>query len=388
MKVTIIGCGHGGQALAADLSQRGCHVTLYAHPQHPGGFHAIAKTKGIHCTGLINQFVTFAHVTTHLHEAVVNSDYIFIVLPSYAYEATFIEMLPFLQSGQTVITLASNFASLVLLKLLSRTNKAKGIQLIDMSSLPYVCRANNTGSVEILAVKQKLAAASIPAASIQQHIRALAPIFPCQLVPVRDVLSLGMNITNGIAHPVVTLFNAGRIGNQQEFYFYRDGVTHEIANIMERLDVERMQIGQRLGLEMYTFLELAEKYYGQRYESIYQHFRESLAHNTLPMCPTSLQHRFITEDVAGSLVSWYCLGKLTQLDSSVLSNLIHLASLLNNTNYLRTGANLVHLDLHDKTMDEIKKYVSLGELPMGSFPSFVMPVKQAAYFPSHENHIS
>src|SRR5579863_10541026 len=96
--ITIIGCGHGGQALAADLSRRGCNVTLYAHPEHPGGIHAIAKAKGIYCKGLINEFIPIANVTTHLPSAVTNSDFIFITLPSYAYESIFIEMLPYLHS--------------------------------------------------------------------------------------------------------------------------------------------------------------------------------------------------------------------------------------------------------------------------------------------------
>lgn len=363
--VTVIGCGHGGQALAADLTQRGCRVTLYAHPQHPGGIHAIKKNRGINCTGFINEFVSIAGVTTNLQHAIAESEYIFIVLPSYANETIFIEMLPYIRTGQTIITLAANFASLVYLKLLSRMDKTNGIDILDIASLPYVCRADNNGNVEIVTVKNKLAAASIPAIAIEKHIRNLAPIFPCQLIPYQDVLSLGMNVTNGIVHPTVALLNAGRIGKEKEmFYFYCDGITPEIASVIERLDAERMHIGEKLGLEMYSFLTLEEQYYGNRYDSIYQFYRESKVHSKLTG-PTSLQGRYVTEDAGGSLVSWYCLGKLVQIESLVLGNLINIASLLNNVNYLRVGTNLVHLNLHDKTIDEVKEYVKTGSLPVG-----------------------
>lgn len=382
-KITIIGCGHGGQALAADLSLRGCTVSLYAHPNHPGGINAIAKAKGVTCTGLINGFVPIAKATCDMQTAVTDSEYIFIALPSYTHEAIFMELLPFIKPGQTIVTLAANFASLVCLKLLSRADKLSGIDIIDMASLPYVCRSDNNGSVEILAVKKSLATASIPATAIQKHVQALAPIFPSELVCYRDVLSLGMNITNGIAHPVVTLLNAGRIGQgKDQFYFYRDGITPEIAALMERADAERMRIGKELGLEMYSFLDLAAQYYGQKHESIYQHFRESPAHNILPMCPTSMQHRYVTEDIAGSLVSWYSLGKLVNITSSVLGNIINLASMLNNINYMRTGTNLVHLNLHDKTLAEVKRYVSLGEQPKGLFSvsnDYINPFMQVNY---------
>lgn len=363
--VTIIGCGHGGQALAADLAERNYNVVLYAHPKHPGGIEAIKQAGGICCSGLINKFVPISLVTTDLQEALAKSKYVILALPSYAHEAMFIELSAFIKPGQTVITLAANFASLLLLKLLAKTNKTSGIDIIDMASLPYVCRSDNQGKVEIVAVKNKLAAASIPSAAIHKHLPSLSLLFPCQIVPYKDVLSLGMNITNGVIHPVVALLNAGRISpDKDRFYFYRDGATPEVANIVERLDVERMRIGHRLGLEMYSFLELNAQYYGTEYKSIYDFYVGSDTHSTL-LSPNSLQQRFISEDVAGCLVAWYCLGKLVQVDPIVMSNLINLASLLNNTDYLRIGTNLERLNLHDKSLTEIKHYTSNGILPSG-----------------------
>lgn len=362
--VTIIGCGHGGQALAADLTRRGCRVTLYAHPTHPGGINTIAKVRGINCTGLINEFVPIFNVTTRMEEAISASEYIFMVLPSYAHEPMMMEMLPFIKSGQTIVTLAANFAALSYLKLLTKANKSKGVDLIDIASLPYVCRADNLGSVEIISIKKTIAAASIPAQEIMKHIAVLESVFPSRLLPYDDVLSLGMNITSGMTHPAVTLLNAGRINQDKDiFYFYRDGITPEIAEIIAQLDEERLYIGKHLGLVMHSYLDLIEQYYGIRYESIYQFFRESVPHNTLPLCPRSLKERYITQDVPNLLVPWYCLGKLANVEPVVLENLISLASLLNNTNYLFTGTNLVNLNLHDKSMNEIKQYVKYGKTP-------------------------
>jgi opine dehydrogenase len=350
---TIIGCGHGGQTLAADLKQRGCNVTLYAHPQHPGGFDAIHKTKQLNCSGLINGRIPITNITMNLQHAITNSDYIFIVLPSYAHEALFTEMVPFLQSGQTVVTLAANFASLVLLRLLQKANK-KNIELIDVASLPYVCRADNAGAVEIISIKEKIAAASIPATALTKHLPVLSSFFPAKLIPYRDVLSLGMNITSGITHPAITLLNAGRIGKDKEkFYFYREGMTPEIASLLEQLDEERMLIGRYFNLEMHSYLDLMEQYYSTRYDSIYDFFCKSSVHSALHLCPASLQERYITQDVAHLLVPWYCLGKLAQIKSPVLNSLITLASLLNHTDYLATGNNLNKLNLHNKTLDQI-----------------------------------
>jgi len=363
--VTVIGCGYGGQALASDLTQRGYKVTLYAHPKHPGGLHAIKKAGGIHCRGLINAFVPIPVITNDLHQAMLESKYIIIALPSHAHEAIFFELIAFIKPGQIVITLSANFASLILLKLLLRTHKTNDIDLIDVASLPYVCRSDNEGNVEIVAVKNKLAAATIPANAIHKHKDALSLLLPCKIIPYQNVLSLGMNITNGVIHPVVALLNAGRINKEKEaFYFYKEGITPEVAAVVERLDAERLRIGYRLGLQMYSFLELNAEYYGTMHESIYQFYRESKAHSAI-LGPTSLQQRFITEDVAGSLVSWYCLGRLVQIEPVVISNLIHLASFLNNNNYLCTGTNLECLNLHNKSVDEVKHYITTGKCPEG-----------------------
>jgi hypothetical protein len=108
--------------------------------------------------------------------------------------------------------------------------------------------------------------------------------------------------------------------------------------------------------------------------SIYEFFRESPPHNSLPMCPTSLQARCITEDVGGTLVSWHSLGKLVGIKTVALNSIINLAGLLNQTNYFKTGINLEHLNLHDKTLDEVKVYVKNGKLEFN-------PVLDEVYFP-------
>lgn len=370
IKITIIGCGHGGQALAADLSHRGCQVVLAAHKDYPNAINTIAKAGGLECKGLLKGFIPIHKATDNLKEAVADSEYIFMVLPSFAHEPMFIEILPFLKPGQTIITLAANFASLIYRRLLEQTHKTTGIDVIDVASLPYVCRADNKGSVEIIAIKKQLAAASIPSAAISKHLERLAPISPCPLIPYQNVLSLGMNITSGITHPAITLMNAGRIGKDKEsFYFYRDGVTPAIANLLEQLDHERMVIGKGLGLEMYSYLDLMAEYYDKRYQSIYHFFRESPAHNALPLCPTSTQERYITQDVACLMVPWYCLGKLLALKSEVMANLISLASKLNKTNYLRSGNNLARLNLHERTLDEIMHYINHGEMAEEGIPA-------------------
>ena len=59
-KITILGCGNGGQALAGHLSLMGHRVHLYAHPDHPGALPAIQAQQGIQLVGALNGFANIA----------------------------------------------------------------------------------------------------------------------------------------------------------------------------------------------------------------------------------------------------------------------------------------------------------------------------------------
>lgn len=359
-KITIIGCGHGGQALAVDLVNRGYQVSMYADAHHQGGLAAIKQQKGIHSKGEIQGFFPIAKATTNAQEAIKGSEYIFIVLPSFAHESTFINILPFIKDGQKIITLAANFASLVYKRLLDKTHKHKKIDLIDVGTLPYVCRSDNQGNVEVISIKKQITVASLPGNVLPDIYHDLQALFSSKLMMYQDVLSLGLNITSGITHPVITLLNAGRLG-KDSFYFYKEGISPNIADILERMDQERLQIAKALGLDSYTYLELMQQHYGIKYDRIYDFFTQSKPHNALPLCPPSTQHRYITQDVANLLVPWFNLAQIAGVQVPVINNVINMASLINQTNYMRYGSDLLHLGLHNRCVDMIKQFVQNGE---------------------------
>lgn len=362
--ITIIGCGHGGQALAVELVSRGHCVSMYADPNHLGGLTAIKEQKGIYSKGELKGFFPIAKVTTDVSDAIRGSDFIFIVLPSFAHESTFINILPFVTSGQTIVTLAANYASLVYQRLLDKTHKHKKINLVDIGTLPYVCRSDNKGNVEIISIKNQITVASLPGNVLPKIYDDLQSLLSSQLIAYKDVLSLGLNITSGITHPVITLLNAGRLG-KDTFYFYKEGISQNIAEILERMDQERQQIAKALGLQVYTYLELMEQHYGIKYDCIYDFFTQSKPHNALPLCPPSTQHRYITQDVANLLVPWQNLATIAGVQVPVISNVINMASLINQTNYMRHGSDLLHLGLHNRCSESIKTFVLSGELPHG-----------------------
>ncbi|MCF6775303.1 NAD/NADP octopine/nopaline dehydrogenase family protein [Thiotrichales bacterium 19X7-9] len=365
-KIAIIGAGHGGQALAAELALKGHCVNLFADKTHPGGIKAIIDNGfKIHLktTQSVPKTAQLNLASLNLGACLAKVEYIFIVLPSFAHESMMMRILPFLENGQKVLTLAANFSSLCYLDLIERFHLDCDIILGDIASLPYACRSDNAANVEIVATKKQIELATIPHFLASSICEDLDGIFPSKLVPCDSVLELGLNITSGISHPINALLNAGRIGKDEEpFYFYKEGISESTVALIEKLDYERCLIGERLGLNTRPYLDLMAEFYGKRFSSIESFFKYSQAHNTLMLCPNSLKERYISQDVPFVLVPWYSLGLLSGYHSDVMQNLIQLASLLNGVDYLKMGRSLENMQLNHLSLEKLKAYALFGKI--------------------------
>lgn len=341
MKMAVIGCGHGGQALAAQMAIKGADVMLYADPEHAGGLNTIAKTKTITLKGKIEDTAKGINTTMNIREAVAGRAIVFLVLPTNAHESMFKKMLPYLSDGQVIVSLAANFTALYLMKSLVH-HQSKKIILADVSSLPYACRAEKPGTVNIIEIKNKMGIACIPRKHNVEVASLLNRYFPTPLEVYQNCIELGINITSGLSHPSIALFNAGRIGpDEREFYFYKHGISPEIARFIEQLDKDRQIIGQHYGVKTPSYLELMAEFYGIQYPTVMDFFLNSRVHNALPLCPNSLQQRYISQDIPYVIVPWYTLGLLAGYDSKVMRNLIEMASVLNQKDYLSSGRNFI-----------------------------------------------
>jgi opine dehydrogenase len=361
LKITIIGAGHGGLALAAHLARQGCRVTLCADAEHPGFIHKVMANDGeIELMGRETGIARIAHLTHNYAEAVSHTQLIILSTPSYAHEPVFRKLLPFLKSDHIVITLAGNFSAIVLNSILNAQGHHQHCTLADISSLPYACRVDETGyRVQIMGIKKQMGIATLPAHKAPGLQKSIQRVFPTQLIPYQNVLEIGLNITSGISHPISALFNAGRIGSDKpSFYFYKEGISEHTAVLLEQLDADRRAIGKAYGLSLSPYLQLMEEFYGNKFDNIHEFFQKTPVHNQQKLCPRSLQERYIGQDVPYVIVPWYCLGKKVGLESTLMRNIIEISSLINDTDYLAEGRNHQALGLDGFS---IQDYIAMIE---------------------------
>lgn len=336
-KVAIIGCGHGGQALAGHLSMLGLEVSLYADLNHLGGIKEVKQKGGVECQGAVTGFGKIALVTTDLAEALNQTEIVFICLPVVAHESIFIKLLPYLKENHIVVNLSAQFSGIFQKEILNRSNWDKNIIIADVTSFPYACRCESPGIANIVSIKKTMGIASYHQSLSEEIAILLNAFFPSNLKVMSSFIEVGLYDPCGITHPANVVFNAGRIGNNIEFYFYKDGITKETALFLEKLDQERIAIGNKIGIKLPKFHEVMNEYYDLSFRSIYEFYKESPIHNKKTFCPNSIAHRYVSEDVPYSLVPWYSLGERIGFTATSMRNIIEISSIMNNINYLEKG---------------------------------------------------
>lgn len=344
--ISIIGAGHCGCALVADLSQRNMDTLLYAHPQHRRNLDSIQQAGGL--SSSLSPGEQFSPLlTTSIAEALAFSRFIVVTVPAYGHQTIIDELARHDLSEHIIICITGNFFSLVARRQLN----AKA--LVETSTSPYASRFEG-GAVRITGIKKTLPIASLPV-NLEPQVRSvIESIFPMPLDWRKNVLEIGLSCVTGVIHPVPALMNAGWIETSSgNFYFYREGISASVGKVAEQLDQERRATAQGFGLESRSVVEILNAFYGRAFASFTEFASLSPEHNAMRMAPQHLDHRFVTQDVPYVLVPWFELAGRIGVDSSMTGSIIRLASAVNNTDYLSSGRNLRALGLEHATRDEI-----------------------------------
>ena len=362
--IAILGAGNGGCAAAADLTLRGYDVRLYSRSEET--LKPIRKKGGIELLEAGKEdFAKPRAVTSRLEEAVAGADLIVIAAPSVAHEDLVSALAPSLIDGQIIfLNPGHTGGSLHVAAVLRRLGVAAQLRICETVTLTYICRLIGPARVEIYRRTENLRFAAFPGKLTSQLLGEIREIC-AGVVPAENVLETGLSNINAIMHPAGMLGNAGRIGTSEgDFYFYRDGITPAIADVIDAVDRERLQVVERLGLSRRSFIEIFY-HAGLTTESaraagsVYQAIRES-APNRAIKAPASLNHRYLHEDVGFGLVPMSELGKFAGVETPVIEALITLASEINRMDYRRTGLTLEKMGLSGVMPENLRTLLHEG----------------------------
>ncbi len=362
MKVAVMGSGNASHTIAADLSLKGLVVNMFEMESFSSRMREVFRTHQIEISGVAGDGRGELNlVTTDIREAVKEVEVIFIPIPGFAVSPYAQILAPHLQEDQVVLIMPGTLGSLEFLKTLRSSGNDREVIVGETGGLPFATRLIGPGKVKIFHVRSVCGLATIPGKKGSLVYKKLKGLYP--FVLMGNVVETGLGHLTPLLHPAGSLLNAGRIERSHgEFYMYEEGMTPSVVRVIEELDRERMQIGEKMGLRLLTAVDMmVESGYGPR-GTLWESLNGS-AGLTPVKGPDSLRHRYITEDIPYGLVAWASLGDAVGVGTPIMDALIEIGSVVMGENCWREGRNLEKMGLGGLNTEEILAYLQSGQCP-------------------------
>jgi opine dehydrogenase len=371
--VAVLGGGNGGHAVAANLALNGCKVNFCELPQFAESFERVLRTKEIRIEGIsIDGTARLNLATTDIQQAIREAEVVFVVTPAFGHKTMAESCAPYVQDGQIIILMPGSGGSLEFVKIFRQKKVKQQIVFAETCTLPYGARLKGPGHVSVLIHAVVLPTGVFPAKKTDEVIPKLKQFYPA-IMPARDVLEAAINNPNPIVHPVATLLSATRIEHSKgEFYLYAEGMTPSVARAFESLNEERLALCKAMGYKLHHWDNLEFKSYNLgeteeecRYRilntSMDAAFGKDGIYAGIKMKgPEHLKDRFISEDVPYGMVLGSTLGNLIGVPTPTHDAVIQLSSVVNRTDYWKTGRGIKELGLSKMQKRGLKKFLMDG----------------------------
>ncbi len=354
-RFAIIGAGNGGQSFAAHLALLGFPVALW--DIEPDKVAALQRTGSIRVTGAVVGEAPVACITGDIGEAARSADVLMIVLPTVYHGSVARLLAPHLRNGQTlVLNPGGTGGALEVRATLDEAGCRASVVIAETDTLLYACRSPLPGQAIIHGIKARVMTAALPASEGSAVVRLLNAAFP-QFTAAPNVLVTSLMNGNAMMHPGPTVLNAGRIECNAEFEYYSEGITPAVAQVVERLDAERLAVARELGVQVPSIREWYGTCYGVQGASLYEIVQQVRAYDGI-RGPTSLNVRYLFEDVPTGLVPIAALGDAVGVRTPLARAVISLADGLLGRDFWQDGRSLARLGLAGLSAAAIRQRVS------------------------------
>jgi opine dehydrogenase len=363
IRITVIGAGHGGKAMAAHLGMMEFPTVLYNRT--PENVAAIKELGGIYLESFDigpRSFGKLAKVTSNMAEALEKAEMVMVVVPSSAHADIARACAPYLTDGQFVILHPGRTCGAIeFCKIIRDNGCTADVTIAEAETFIYASRSDGPAQARIFRIKEAVPLAALPSNRNHLVLDHIREVFP-QFIDGGNVLQTGMNNMGAIFHPALTILNSGWIESTHgDFQFYIDGVTPSVARVLEALDRERVTVAASIGIRARTGMEWLKLSYDAVGEDLNEAIHNQPGYYGIKAPPT-LNHRYIFEDIPMSLVPIASLGRRYGVSVNGIDAIIRIASIIHHTDYWRRGRTIEKLGINNLSTDELIHYVQEGNL--------------------------
>jgi opine dehydrogenase len=355
--IAVIGAGHGGKAMAAELASRNFPVRLYNRTYSK--IEMIAERGGIELSFWDGHtaFGELKTVTSEITQALDNVKVIMVVVPASGHANVAAACAPHLQDGQIIILNPGRTGGALEFRQVLRDHHCTAKVIIaEAETFLFASRSMGPAEAHIFRRKNTLPLAALPSSKTPEVLCILKKIYP-QFIAARNVLDTSLDNMGAVFHPALTLLNAGWIEHTQgEFQFYLDGVTPSIAQMLERVDRERCTVAMAMGVRAQSAKEWLARAYSAYGNNLHDAIHANPGYHGIN-APSTIHHRYIFEDVPYSLVPMAALGRRFGVDVRGIETLIDLACIMHGTDYRHRGRSLARMGLEGLSIEEITRMI-------------------------------
>jgi opine dehydrogenase len=356
----VLGAGHGGLAMAGHLALKGFKVNLYNRGRKK--IRTVIQRKGIKVEGEVKGFGKIELASNNIKECLKGTDILMVVVPAVAHRFIAQTCAPYLKEHQIVVLNPGRTGGVLEFHNVLKEHGIKRFPFIaEAQTFLYASRALGPAHAKIFSIKNTVPLATLPAYWIPAELKVINRAFP-QFIPGDNIFKTSFENIGAVFHPALTILNAGWIEETHgDFEYYIQGTSDSVAQILEKLDKERLEIAAALGIKVMS----AKAWLYTAYSATGKDLREAINANPGYLgikAPDRLHHRYVDEDVPMSLVPLASLGEMLKVETPTIRAIIHLASIMRGVDFWEKGRTVEKLGIKGMSIKEIRLLAVTGEL--------------------------
>ncbi|WP_133966415.1 NAD/NADP octopine/nopaline dehydrogenase family protein [Eubacterium limosum] len=329
MKISILGAGNAGCAVAADLTLKGHEVTLIktSHAMHDDNFEYL-QSHNREMT--LNEFGTIlsAHIykTTRELSELSSSEIIIIYIQTNFHEQLIKKIVPYLVDDQILLINPGYLSTAYVLKYCLDKN----IIIAEAESSFIDGRIMKPGFFQVGFRNVRNPIGIYPSARKDEAIKKLDQLDE-RFVYLDSVVEAALHNPNLIVHTVGSVMSIPRIEKSHgDFCIYHEAYTRDNPctwKILEALDSEKMNVLEKLGFERLSYVHACKlrNSFDDDMDAK-EVFLDYASMETRAKGPTKVDSRYISEDVPQGLVMLEALGRSLEVATPICTALIDIAS--------------------------------------------------------------
>ncbi|AWV05619.1 NAD/NADP octopine/nopaline dehydrogenase (plasmid) [Burkholderia sp. JP2-270] len=304
MQVTIAGAGAIALGYAAYLLENGHTPRVWS----PSGARTVEFVDGapLKANGAINgEF--HLDVCVDAKDA-ADADIIILALPAYGHRFAIESLIPHIGARHMVVI--SGHLSLVALYLAKRlAERGLDIPIAAWSTTVLTCKSQSTTQIRVGAIRTKVDMAALPVRHADRVHKTCVSLFGDRFLLKDDMLTLTLSNINPQDHMGIALTNLTRI-EKGEAWGQNSNLTPSVGKLLEALDVERISVATAFGKAVRTTFDHCRLSFDVGGDSLSEISTKLVERGSDPLGPTSIETRYVLEDVPFGLVPTLRLANL------------------------------------------------------------------------------